>query len=115
MMYQDYLYEELSDMPEIVNFMEAGLMGQNLGRRSERLRMADYYQMGQEQRKWDEYDEIWGFGSVPTNIPTFVRDLQGLRNRQAGTPDQLEESEAADFYARMERRRVTRELRKGFP
>ncbi len=115
MMYQDYRYEELSDMPAIVNFIEAGLMRQNLGRRSERLRMADYYQMGQDQWKWDEYDEIWGFGMVPVDRPTYARDLEGYRNRQAGVPDQLEESETADFYARMGRRRVTRELRRGLP
>eukprot|EP00972_Heterocapsa_arctica_P072679 10730094-Heterocapsa_arctica.AAC.1 len=63
-MYQDFGYEELSDMTEIINFMEAGLTRQNLERRSERLRMADYYQMGQEQWKWDEYDDIWGFDNV---------------------------------------------------
>eukprot|EP00972_Heterocapsa_arctica_P098749 14572361-Heterocapsa_arctica.AAC.1 len=61
--------------------------------------------MGQDQWKCDEYDEIWGFGNVPVGRSTFVRDLEGLRNRQAGAPDQLEESETANFYARMERRR----------
>jgi hypothetical protein len=71
--------------------------------------MADYYQMGQEQWKWDEYDEIWGFDNVPEGTPTFLRDLNGLRNRQAGAPDQLEEEDKESFYARMERRRITRE------
>eukprot|EP00972_Heterocapsa_arctica_P042385 6246605-Heterocapsa_arctica.AAC.1 len=61
MLYHDYLYEELSDLPEIVSFLEAGLMMKNLERRSERLLAADYYQMGKDQWKWDEYDEIWGF------------------------------------------------------
>eukprot|EP00972_Heterocapsa_arctica_P079955 11782120-Heterocapsa_arctica.AAC.1 len=69
--------------------MEAGLMKRNLERRSERLRAADYYQMGEDQSKWDEYDEIWGFDMVPENRPTHVRDLEGLRNRQSGAPDQL--------------------------
>eukprot|EP00972_Heterocapsa_arctica_P011648 1707188-Heterocapsa_arctica.AAC.1 len=61
--------------------------------------------MGKEQWKWDEYDEIWGFNHVPESRPTHLRDLNGLRNKQAGTPDQLEEGEIENFYARMERRR----------
>eukprot|EP00972_Heterocapsa_arctica_P085530 12606129-Heterocapsa_arctica.AAC.1 len=49
--------------------------------------------MGKEQWKWDEYDEIWGFDHVLEGTPSYVRDLNGLRNRQSGTPDQLEEGE----------------------
>ena len=108
MMYQDHGYEELSDMEEIVKFMEEGLMRTNWERRSERLRMTDYFQMGQEQWKWDEYDEIWGFDNVLQGA-NHLRDLNGLRNRQAGIPDQLEEEYLENFYARMERRRITRE------
>jgi hypothetical protein len=115
MMYQDFHYEELSDMPAIVSFMEDGLMKQNLGRRSERLRMTDNYRMGKEQWKWDEYDEIWGFALVPVDRPTYARDLEAFRNRQAGIPDQLEESEHANFFARMKRREETRESRRGIP
>eukprot|EP00972_Heterocapsa_arctica_P079954 11782119-Heterocapsa_arctica.AAC.1 len=63
--------------------MEAGLMKINLERMSERLRAADYYQMGEDQWKWDEYDEIWGFDMVPENRPTHATDLEGLRNRQS--------------------------------
>ena len=39
MIYEDYKYEELEDMPDIVEFMEAGLMTRNMERRSERRYM----------------------------------------------------------------------------
>eukprot|EP00972_Heterocapsa_arctica_P018946 2797902-Heterocapsa_arctica.AAC.1 len=113
MLFQDYHYEELSDLPEIVNFMEAGLMKRILERRSKRLQEADYYQMGKDQWKWNEYDEFWGFDMVPENRPTYLRDLEGYRNRQSGAPDQLEEAETDGYYARMRRRRATREQRAG--
>eukprot|EP00972_Heterocapsa_arctica_P111175 16368593-Heterocapsa_arctica.AAC.1 len=73
--------------------MEEGLMNKNLERRSERLWEADYYKMGKDQWKWDEYDEHWGFDMVPENRPTFMRDLEAYRNRQSGVPDQLDEEE----------------------
>eukprot|EP00972_Heterocapsa_arctica_P099028 14614094-Heterocapsa_arctica.AAC.1 len=98
-------------MPAIVSFMEEGLMRQNMERRSRRQYLSNYYKMGQEEWKWDEYDEIWGFAMVPESNPNHLRDLEGLRNRQAGIPDQLEEDEYADFHARMGRRNVTREKR----
>eukprot|EP00972_Heterocapsa_arctica_P098733 14570176-Heterocapsa_arctica.AAC.1 len=34
MMYEDFGYEELSDMPEMVTMLEVGLMSQNMSRRS---------------------------------------------------------------------------------
>jgi hypothetical protein len=65
--------------------------------------------MGQDQWKWDEYDEIWGFDRPMEGTPTFLADLNGLRNRHAGIPDQLEEEYLENYNARMERRRITRE------
>ncbi len=112
-MYQDWRYEELSDMPVIVNFMEAGLMRQNLQRRSEILRMADYYQMGQEQWKWDEYDEIWGFEDVPTNFPDYQMHVDAfIDRRERVVPMLIEERDLPYFCARMERRRESR-MRRG--
>ncbi len=78
-----------------------------LERRSARQYLANYYHMG--QWKWDEYDEIWGFAMIPESNPEMMRNLEGLRNRQAGVPDQLEEDELADFYARIQRRKETRD------
>ena len=115
MMYMDHHYEELSDMPEIVDFIESGLLKLDLGRRSEKLYSEEYYQTGKEQWKWDEYDEIWGFDSVPSSHPNYTRDMEGLRNRQAGEPDQLDERELEPFLARMGRREATRELRRALP
>jgi len=115
MMYMDHHYEELSDMPEIVDFIESGLSKLNLGRRSEKLYSEEYYQTGKEQWKWDEYDEIWGFDSVPSRHPNYTRDMEGLRNRQAGEPDQLDERELEPYLARMGRREVTREQRRALP
>jgi hypothetical protein len=111
MIYEDFKYEELEDMPDIVKFMEEGLMRRNMERRSTRRYMSDYYQTGMEEWKWDEYDEIWGFAMVPESNPNHLRDLEALRQRQAGIPDQLEEDELAGFHARMQRRGETRERR----
>eukprot|EP00972_Heterocapsa_arctica_P111272 16382877-Heterocapsa_arctica.AAC.1 len=38
MMYEDYGYEELTDMPEIVTMLGSALMSQNMGRRSAIIR-----------------------------------------------------------------------------
>ena len=64
-----------------------------------------------DEETWDEYDEIWGFAMVPESNPDHLRNLEALRNRQAGIPDQLEEDELPRFHARMQRRRETREKR----
>jgi hypothetical protein len=109
MVYEDFKYEELEDMPEIVKFMEEGLMARNMERRSARRYLSDYYQTGMEEWKWDEYDEIWGFAMVPDNHPNLTGDLEALRQRQAGIPAQLEEDELPGFHARMRRRGETRD------
>eukprot|EP00972_Heterocapsa_arctica_P010177 1493888-Heterocapsa_arctica.AAC.1 len=104
MMYEDYGYEELSDMPEIMTMLEAGLMSQNMGRRSTRIRMKDWL--------WDEYDEIWGFGTVPERCPEYQLNVEGLRDRhERGIPTQLEEVEHMEFFSRMDRRRESKTQR----
>jgi hypothetical protein len=108
MVYEDFKYEELEDMPAIVACIEEGLMAMHLERRSARRYMSDYHQTGKEQWKWDEYDEVWGFSNVPRDHPDYVRELEAHRLRQAGIPEQLEEDELEGFYARMRRRGETR-------
>eukprot|EP00972_Heterocapsa_arctica_P092058 13578181-Heterocapsa_arctica.AAC.1 len=49
--YEDYGYEELTEMPEIVAYSESGLMCPNMNHRSARIRRKEWL--------WDEYDEIW--------------------------------------------------------
>eukprot|EP00972_Heterocapsa_arctica_P108153 15927640-Heterocapsa_arctica.AAC.1 len=61
--------------------------------------------MRMEDWKWDEYDEVWGFGIVPEDCPEYQLNVDGLRDRKEGIPTQLEEEEDMNFYARMERRR----------
>eukprot|EP00972_Heterocapsa_arctica_P071813 10607122-Heterocapsa_arctica.AAC.1 len=104
MMYEDFGYEELSDMPEMVTMLETGLMSQTMGRRSARQYVTNFYNTRMEDWKWDEYDEIWGFGIVPEDCPECQLNVDGLRNRIAGIPAQLEEEEHASFFARMEKR-----------
>eukprot|EP00972_Heterocapsa_arctica_P050750 7460072-Heterocapsa_arctica.AAC.1 len=50
---------------------------------------------------------------IPESNPELVRNLEGLRNRQAGVPDQLEEDELPNCYARMQRRKETSDKRHG--
>jgi hypothetical protein len=95
-------------MPAIVAFIEEGLMAMHLERRSARRYLSDYHQTGKEQWKWDEYDEIWGFTTIPRDHPDYAIDLEALRQRQAGIPAQLEEDELEGFFARMKRRGETR-------
>ena len=109
LVYEDCQYEELEDMPAIVEFMEAGLMTQDVERRSEMMYLKNRYRATLTKEKWDEYDEILGFAMIPESDPEIMRNLEGLRNRQAGVPDQLEEDELADFYARIQRRKETRD------
>eukprot|EP00972_Heterocapsa_arctica_P073799 10894254-Heterocapsa_arctica.AAC.1 len=88
-------------MPEIVTMLEAGLMSQNMGRRSARIRRKYWL--------WDEYDEIWGFDMIPEDFPDYHMNAEALRDRyERGIPTQLEEQDYADFFARMERRRESR-------
>ena len=84
-------------------------MTKDLERRSEKRYLNNRYLATLTEEKWDEYDEIWGFAMIPESNPEMVRNLEGLRNRQAGVPDQLEEDELADFYARIQRRKETRD------
>ncbi len=72
MVYEDHKYEELEDMPAIVEFVEAGLMTKNLDRRSERRYLTNHYLAGLNEEKWDEYDEIWGFAMVPESNPDLL-------------------------------------------
>ena len=109
LVYEERQYEELEDIPAIVEFMEAGLMTQDVKRRSEMRYLKNRYRATLTKEKWDEYDEIWGFAMIPESDPDMTRNLEGLRNRQAGVPDQLEEDELADFYARIQRRKETRD------
>ena len=71
--------------------------------------MTNHYLAGLNEEKWDEYDEIWGCAMVPESNPDLLINLEGLRNRQAGIPDQLEEDELPSYHARMQRRRETRD------
>eukprot|EP00972_Heterocapsa_arctica_P056434 8326054-Heterocapsa_arctica.AAC.1 len=48
MMYEDFGYEELSDMPEIVTMLETGLMNHNMERRSARQYGTNFYHMRME-------------------------------------------------------------------
>ena len=50
---------------------------------------------------------------IQESDPDMMRNLEGLRNRQAGVPDQLEEDELADFFARIQRRKETRDRELG--
>eukprot|EP00972_Heterocapsa_arctica_P016939 2500384-Heterocapsa_arctica.AAC.1 len=66
-------------MPEIVAYLESGLMCQNMNRRSARIRRKEWF--------WDEYDEIWGFDTVPENFPDYHVHAEALRDRcERGVP-----------------------------
>eukprot|EP00972_Heterocapsa_arctica_P007634 1113006-Heterocapsa_arctica.AAC.1 len=79
----------------------AGLMCQNMGRRSARIRRKDW--------PWDEYDEIWGFDMIPEDYPDYHLHAEALKDRyETGIPTPLDEQDYADFYARVERRRESR-------
>jgi hypothetical protein len=109
LVYEEFQYEELEDIPAIVEYMEAGLMTLDLKRRSDMRYQRNRFRATLTKEKWDEYDEIWGFAMIPENDANMLRNLDGLRNRQAGVPDQLEEDELAELYARMQRRKEARD------
>eukprot|EP00972_Heterocapsa_arctica_P095579 14094997-Heterocapsa_arctica.AAC.1 len=71
MMFEDFGYEELSDMPEMGTMLDAGLMSQNMARRSARQYGTQFYNTRMEDWKWDDYDEVWGCGIVPEDSPEY--------------------------------------------
>eukprot|EP00972_Heterocapsa_arctica_P020705 3052625-Heterocapsa_arctica.AAC.1 len=58
MMYEDFGYEELSDMPEMVTMLEAGLMSQNMSRRSSGQYGAQFYNMRMNYHEAIREEEI---------------------------------------------------------
>eukprot|EP00972_Heterocapsa_arctica_P030314 4463417-Heterocapsa_arctica.AAC.1 len=55
------------------------------------------------RKEWlrDEYDEIWGFDTVPDTFSGYHVHVEELRDRCGrGVPSQLDERDHGDFNAR---------------
>eukprot|EP00972_Heterocapsa_arctica_P091498 13498056-Heterocapsa_arctica.AAC.1 len=60
----------------MVTMLKTGLMNHNMERRSARQYGTNFYHMRMEDWKWDDYDEIWGFGIVPENCPEYQLNVE---------------------------------------
>eukprot|EP00972_Heterocapsa_arctica_P104195 15355634-Heterocapsa_arctica.AAC.1 len=62
--FAEHRYNELEDLPVIINELEKGLRRHNSeSKKTKRHAIAE--------SEWDEYDEIWGFDDVPRGFPDY--------------------------------------------
>jgi hypothetical protein len=92
--YEQTACENLRDMPEMVALLEKDLKKMKTDFRGNKEREETY--------NWSDYDEIWGFQSIPTDHPEREKHMKELMDRIQGKPAGLTKDRWPAFYRRME-------------
>jgi hypothetical protein len=92
--YEQTACENLQDMPDIVALLEKKLKAMKTDFRG--------CKASEEIYNWSDYDEIWGFQSIPRDHPERGKFEKALKDRMRGKPTGLNKAYWPAFYRRME-------------
>jgi hypothetical protein len=92
--YEQTACENLQDMPDIVALLEKKLKAMKTDFRG--------CKASEEIFKWSDYDEIWGFQSIPRDHPEREKFEKAFKDRMQGKPTGLNKGYWPAFYRRME-------------